>query len=96
MQINFIKTGADLWKVQVHLVSHEINPLQVLSYFLLSVLFYAHKHNLTDLLTSVTKGRTQKLPQKIKIAETYRHDHSLESSWGALSDGTIRFLIQPS
>jgi hypothetical protein len=25
----------------------------------------------------------------------FRHDHSLESSWGALSDGTIHFSIQP-
>jgi hypothetical protein len=32
---------------------------------------------------------------KIEIVETYRHDHSLESSGGALSDSTIRFLIQP-
>jgi hypothetical protein len=28
------------------------------------------------MVTSVTKGRTQKLPQKIKIVETYWHDHS--------------------
>jgi hypothetical protein len=41
--------------------------------------------------TSVTKGGTQKLPQKIKIVETYCHDHSLESSRGALSDGTNSF-----
>jgi hypothetical protein len=43
--------------------------------------------------TSVTKGGTQKLPQKIKIVETYWPDHSLESSSGALSDGTISFSI---
>jgi hypothetical protein len=30
-------------------------------------------------VTSVTKGRTQNCPQR-KIVETYRHDHSLESS----------------
>jgi hypothetical protein len=34
------------------------------------------------------QGGTQKL-SKNKIIETYWHDHSLESSWGALSDGTI-------
>jgi hypothetical protein len=33
---------------------------------------------------------TQKLP-KVKIVETYWHDLSLESSWGALSDGNISF-----
>jgi hypothetical protein len=33
------------------------------------------------------------IANKFKIVETYRHDHSLESSWGALSDGTI-FAIQ--
>jgi hypothetical protein len=47
------------------------------------------------MVTSVTKGRAQKLHQKCKIVETYRHDHSLESSWRALSAGTISFLIQP-
>jgi hypothetical protein len=35
-------------------------------------------------VTSVTKGGTQKLPKKYNIVETYWHDHSLESSWGAL------------
>jgi hypothetical protein len=45
------------------------------------------------MVTSVTKGGTQKLPQKFKIVETYWHDHSLESSWGALSDDTISFSI---
>jgi hypothetical protein len=44
------------------------------------------------MVTSVTKGRTQKLPKKCKIVETYRHDHSFESSWGALYDGTINFF----
>jgi hypothetical protein len=39
---------------------------------------------------SVTKDGTHKLPQKYKIVETFWHDHSLESCWGALfSDGTI-------
>jgi hypothetical protein len=37
----------------------------------------------------------QKLQKKIEIVETYWHDHSLESAWGAPSDGTISFLIQP-
>jgi hypothetical protein len=45
--------------------------------------------------TSVTNGWIQKLPKKFKIVETYWHDHSLESSGGALDDGTIRFSIQP-
>jgi hypothetical protein len=39
--------------------------------------------------------RTQKLPKKLKIVETNWHDHSLESSLGALSDGTVSFSIQP-
>jgi hypothetical protein len=34
-------------------------------------------------------------PKKFKIVETYWHDHSLESFWGALSDGTISWLIHP-
>jgi hypothetical protein len=34
------------------------------------------------------------IAKKIKIVETYRHDHALEMSWGALSDGTITFSIQ--
>jgi hypothetical protein len=38
------------------------------------------------MVTSVTKGGTQKLPKTLKIVETYGHDHSLESSWGAVSD----------
>jgi hypothetical protein len=44
--------------------------------------------------TSVTMGRSQKLPQKFKIIETYWHDHSLESAWEALSDSPISFSIQ--
>jgi hypothetical protein len=40
-------------------------------------------------ITFVTKGGTQKLPQKCKIVEIYEHDHSL-----APSDGTISFSIQ--
>jgi hypothetical protein len=44
--------------------------------------------------TFVTKGGTQILPKTFTIVETYSHDHSLESSWGALSDGTISFSIQ--
>jgi hypothetical protein len=32
------------------------------------------------MVTSVTKGGIQKLPQKFKIVGTYTHDHSLESS----------------
>jgi hypothetical protein len=39
------------------------------------------------MVTSFTKGGTQKLPKM--IVETNWHDHSLvESSWEALSDGT--------
>jgi hypothetical protein len=30
-----------------------------------------------------------------KRCKTYWHNHSLESSWGSLSDGTISSLIQP-
>jgi hypothetical protein len=30
-----------------------------------------------------------KLPKQVKVVERYYHDHSLESSWGAISDGTI-------
>jgi hypothetical protein len=45
------------------------------------------------MVPSVTKGGTQKLPPKFKIVETYRHDHSLESSWGALSDEFLGHLI---
>jgi hypothetical protein len=41
------------------------------------------------MVTSITK--CWKLPQKFKIVETYWHDHSLESYWGAFSDGTISF-----
>jgi hypothetical protein len=31
-------------------------------------------------------------PKNLRLS---KHDHSLESSCGALSDGTITFLIQP-
>jgi hypothetical protein len=41
--------------------------------------------------TSV-KGVTQKLPQEFKIDETYRDDHSLESSWGALGEAFSDFF----
>jgi hypothetical protein len=43
----------------------------------------------------IFKGGTQKLPQQVKIVETYWHDHSLESSWGPLSDGAISYPIHP-
>jgi hypothetical protein len=46
------------------------------------------------MVTSVTKGGTQKLAKEFKIVETYRHDHSLESFRGALSDGTISLSIE--
>jgi hypothetical protein len=43
------------------------------------------------MVISVTKGGgKQKLPRKLKIDW---HDHSLESSWGALSDGNISFSM---
>jgi hypothetical protein len=35
------------------------------------------------------------IAQKVNIVETYWHDHALERSWGALSDGTTNFSIQP-
>jgi hypothetical protein len=44
--------------------------------------------------SSVTKGGTQKL-SKIIYVKLWEHtwpDHSLESSWGARSDGTIKFI----
>jgi hypothetical protein len=40
------------------------------------------------------RGTQKSCPKKCRIVETYWHDHSLESSWGALSDGTIT-LRQP-
>jgi uncharacterized membrane protein len=43
------------------------------------------------MMTSVTKGGALKLPKRFKIVATYWHDHSLESSWDALSDGAISF-----
>jgi hypothetical protein len=51
------------------------------------------------MVTSVTQGRDTEIAQAkdFKIVGTYWHNHSLESSWGALSDGTgtstIKFLI---
>jgi hypothetical protein len=44
------------------------------------------------MVTSVTEGGTQKWPNKFKIVGPYWRDHSLESSWGALFDGTIKFF----
>jgi hypothetical protein len=44
--------------------------------------------------SSVAKGRTQKLPPKFKIVETYWHDHSF---WKAVEEhlyGTISLSIQ--
>jgi hypothetical protein len=32
---------------------------------------------------------TEIVQQNLRLVETYWHDHSLERSWGALSDGTI-------
>jgi hypothetical protein len=46
--------------------------------------------------TSVTKGGTQKLIKQFNIVETYWHDHSLEKSKWALSDGTISLSFPPS
>jgi hypothetical protein len=40
------------------------------------------------------QGRDTEIAKKNNIVETYWHDHSLERSWGALSDGTISFSIQ--
>jgi hypothetical protein len=45
------------------------------------------------MVTSVTKGATQKLSTEFKTVEIYRLYHSLESSWGALSDGAIDVSI---
>jgi hypothetical protein len=41
------------------------------------------------------QGQEKEIAPKFKIVVTYWHDHSLESSWGAFSDGTISFSIQP-
>jgi hypothetical protein len=38
------------------------------------------------MVTSVTKGGTQKLSKIFKIDETYWHDYSLESSWRKLEE----------
>jgi hypothetical protein len=46
------------------------------------------------MVTRVTESRTQKLTKKFKIVETYWHDHSLESSWGARFYGTISSSFQ--
>jgi hypothetical protein len=46
------------------------------------------------MVTSVTKGRTPKLLKGFYNFKTY-YDHTLESSRGALSDGTISFPIEP-
>jgi hypothetical protein len=44
------------------------------------------------MVTSVTKGgRDTESAKEFKIVETYWHDHSLESSGGVLSVGTISF-----
>jgi hypothetical protein len=40
------------------------------------------------------QGWDTEIAQKFKIVETYWHNHSLESSSGALSDGAISFFIQ--
>jgi hypothetical protein len=46
--------------------------------------------------SSGKKGNFHRSKEKgNKIVETYWYDHSLESSWGALSDGTISILIPP-
>jgi hypothetical protein len=47
------------------------------------------------MVTSVTKGGTQKLLNIFMIVKIYWHDHSLDSSLGALFDGDISFPIQP-
>jgi hypothetical protein len=41
------------------------------------------------------QGRDTEIAKKCNIVRTYWHGHSLESTWGALSDGTINFSIQP-
>jgi serine acetyltransferase len=41
------------------------------------------------MVTSITKGGTQKLPPKLKIVVTYRYDHSLKNSF---SKKLSRFL----
>jgi hypothetical protein len=36
------------------------------------------------MVTLFNQGGDAEIAKKIKIAETYWHNHSLESSWGAL------------
>jgi hypothetical protein len=58
---------------------------------------------LNQLFKDCWRGGHRKLSKKsiswqfsyIKIVKTYWHDHILESSWGAFSDGNIRFSIHP-
>jgi hypothetical protein len=66
-------------------------------YFLESRLGMIHISSLrTDdwWLLSPRAGR-RNCSKTFNIVEIYWHDHSLESSWGALSVGTISFLTQP-
>jgi hypothetical protein len=58
-----------------------------------SILHCLDINSLKTEVTSVTKGGTQMLPKTFSIVETYWHDHSLESSQGALSDDTLSFKI---
>jgi hypothetical protein len=46
-------------------------------------------------ITQVPQRMVHNFVEK-KIGETYWHYHSLESSWGALSDGAISFQIRLS
>jgi hypothetical protein len=48
---------------------------------------FAFQYFYVSRITSVTKGG--KLSTIFNIIKTYRHDHSLESSWGALPDGPV-------
>jgi hypothetical protein len=41
------------------------------------------------------RGRHTEIAKIFTLVETYRHDHSLGSSRGALSDGTIGSSIPP-
>jgi hypothetical protein len=47
------------------------------------------------MVTSVTKGGTQKFPKQFKIVKHTDMTIHWKSSWESLSDGTIRFSIQP-
>jgi hypothetical protein len=47
------------------------------------------------MMKTVKASVKDRLLKKLQNVETHWHDHSLESAWGALSDGAISFSIEP-